>query len=69
MNGQRVASLTLPVGKEGLQKAQAKAVRDGAVVRVTSQSANPELRDLCVELYGFGAPAGGAAGSSGGTPP
>lgn len=59
VDGQVTSSLTIPAGLEGLQKAIAPAAPEGAKVRLTSQSANAESRELCVELYGFASAGGG----------
>jgi hypothetical protein len=52
-NGQVTSSITLAPGLTGVQRSNAPGVAEGSRVRVTSQSQNAELRELCVEVYGF----------------
>ncbi len=58
LDGQQVLAVTVPVGLEGLQRADGPAVREGALVRLAVQSDNAELRESCVELYGLDQPGG-----------
>lgn len=53
INGDAAASLTIPVGVEGLLRAEGPPVPAGATVRVWSRSSNPSHRELCLELYGL----------------
>ena len=54
INGDAAAALTIPVGVEGLLRSEGPPIPEGAAVRVWSRSANPSLRELCLELYGLG---------------
>ncbi len=54
VNGTQVAALSYPRAKFGLHRIESGAVPEGAPVRLSVQSQNPELRELCVEAYGFG---------------
>jgi hypothetical protein len=54
VNGQPAASLTIPVGLEGVQRASGPPIPQGSTLRIWSRSQNPELREVCVEAYGFG---------------
>jgi hypothetical protein len=56
VNGAPVALINLPAGREGLQRAISGPVAAGSTVRVWTRAQNPDLRETCVELYGFGAP-------------
>jgi len=53
VNG-KSSPLTLPPGLETLQTAQQLAVPAGAPIRAWVQSANPNARELCLEIYGYG---------------
>ncbi|MEW6431410.1 MAG: hypothetical protein AB1730_07850 [Myxococcota bacterium] len=50
----RVVPLTLPPGFEGSMSARATAVPAGAKVRAWIRAANPNARELCLELDGYG---------------
>ncbi|MBX7096131.1 MAG: hypothetical protein K1X89_00325 [Myxococcaceae bacterium] len=50
VNGAPSAQLTVVAGVEGLMLAKGGPVPEGATVRLWTQTANPELRELCVEL-------------------
>lgn len=54
VNGVQAAAIDFPKGRFGLQRAEGGAVAAGSTVRVWSRSQNAELRDLCVEVDGFG---------------
>jgi hypothetical protein len=54
VNGTQLAAIDFPIGRVGLQRAEGGAVPAGATVRISTQSQNAELRDLCVEAYGIG---------------
>jgi hypothetical protein len=58
VNGTGVASINIPAGREGLQRAVAGAVPAGSNLRVWTRAANADLRETCVELYTFGSGAG-----------
>lgn len=47
--------LGLPPGTDGVQRLERKATPAGATVRVWVTAANPNDREVCFELYGFGA--------------
>ncbi len=49
-----VADLILAVGLEGFHRTQVEALPSGPL-RLTVQSPNPELRELCLDLIGHGA--------------
>lgn len=53
-DGRAPIDLTLPVGLEGVQRAEADAL-GGGPLRLTVSSANAELRDVCLDLFGYGA--------------
>jgi hypothetical protein len=55
VNGTGVASINIPPGREGLQRAVAGAVPAGSSLRVWTRAPNADLRETCVELYTFGA--------------
>lgn len=52
-DGRAPIDLTLPVGLEGVQRATAEQLGEGPI-RLTVSSANPELRDVCLDLFGYG---------------
>lgn len=54
VNGTQVGAIEYPRGKFGLHRSDTGAVPQGASVRIATQAQNPELRELCVEAYGFG---------------
>jgi hypothetical protein len=54
VNGVGVASINLPAGREGLQRALGGSIAPGSTVRLWSRAQNPDLREICVELYGWG---------------
>ena len=53
VNG-RTTTVTLPPGAETRYTTQQLAVPEGARVRAWLQSANPNARELCLEVYGYG---------------
>jgi hypothetical protein len=53
VNGQ-LTPLTIPAGVEPLQQVEAANVPAGSTVRVWLAAANPNARQLCVELTGLG---------------
>ncbi|MBK7858184.1 MAG: hypothetical protein IPJ65_06080 [Archangiaceae bacterium] len=55
VNGVKAAAIDYPKGRFGLQRAEGPAVPPGSTLRVWSQAQSAELRELCVEVYGFGA--------------
>lgn len=56
INGSAASTMEFPPGREESQRSETPAIPTGATLRLSSQSANPELRELCVEAYGVGAP-------------
>jgi len=50
----QVSRLSIPAGLEPLQRVEKRGVPDGARVRVWLTAQNPNARDLCVTLDGFG---------------
>ncbi len=51
--GAKQVDLTLPPGREGLQQAQSERAPSGPI-KLSVQSDNNDVRDVCVELYGYG---------------
>jgi hypothetical protein len=58
IDGSPAASIEFPKGRFGLARVDGPAVPQGSTLRVWSQSQSAELRELCVELYGFSNPRG-----------
>lgn len=58
-NTPALIDLAVPVGQEGVQRASVPGPADGPrTLRLTAEARNPELRDLCVDLFAYG-PEGG----------
>jgi hypothetical protein len=53
INGAAAASLTIPVGVEGLLGTDGPPIPEGSTVQVWSRSSNPAYREVCLELYGL----------------
>ncbi len=53
VNGQ-TSVLSLPPGTDGVQRIERQSTPDGAAVRVWVTASNPNDREVCFELYGFG---------------
>ncbi len=53
VNGQ-TSVLPLPPGTDGVQRVERRSTPEGANVRVWVTAANPNDREVCFELYGFG---------------
>lgn len=63
--GDRVLSLTLPPGLEGLQKVEVES--DAGPIRIAVQARNPEMRESCLDFSVLG-PSGASVGAKRGAP-
>ena len=54
VNEQPAVSLTISAGLEGLQRATGGSVNEGSTLKLWVRSQNPELREACVDVFGFG---------------